>query len=214
MRQRGADRSGTPLVVQRVRQGHADLRHAVPFEQCMAGDLAPALEDGHRQRGRSRHHEAKPPAPLTSGPSHRTWRRVPGLDQPVVDRRDRGEHGHVTRREPGPDGFSVEARKHLARRAAPQRRRQDVDDAVDVMQRQDQQRPVIGLPLPGLDQRRDLGAQIGVRQHDALRPSCRAAGVEHQRAPARRRMDFAFGIRGGLQELGRRRGRDAARVRH
>ena len=56
---------GPPLAVQRVRQRHADLGHAVALEQRVAADLAPALEHLHRQRRRARHHQpqarARPP---------------------------------------------------------------------------------------------------------------------------------------------------------
>ena len=57
VRQRLPDEPGPPLAVQRVRQRHADLGHAVALEQRVAGDLAPALE--HRA-------PAAPPTPTSS----------------------------------------------------------------------------------------------------------------------------------------------------
>src|SRR5262245_87488 len=47
-RQGRPDESWTTVTVERVRQGHPDLRHAVALEQRVTGDLAPPFEDLHR----------------------------------------------------------------------------------------------------------------------------------------------------------------------
>src|ERR1039457_4739697 len=68
------------LAPQRVRQRHANLRHAVALQQGMAGDFLPALQRAHRQRCRARHHQAQLGARLTELGAA-LWRsRVPGGD--------------------------------------------------------------------------------------------------------------------------------------
>ena len=118
------DEARPPLAVERIRQRHADLGHAVALEQRVAGDLAPALERLHRQRGRTRHHQPQPARALGPRALHVGGRRVPRRDQPVVDRRHRGEDGDLARREPVPDDLGVERRQDLARRAHRERRAQ------------------------------------------------------------------------------------------
>ena len=71
------------------------------------------------------------------------------------------------------------------RGARGERAAEHVDDAVHVMQRQHEQRAVVARPLPGRQQRRHLRGVVAVRDHGALRPSRRAAGVEDQRGRAR-----------------------------
>ena len=70
--QRQAHMSRAPFAGERVRQCHADLGHAVAFEQGVAGDLAPPLERRHGKGGRARYHEAG------AGRSRDQRRRTPG----------------------------------------------------------------------------------------------------------------------------------------
>ena len=171
---------------QRVRQRHADLGHPVALEQRVAGDLAPALEHVHRQRRRPRHHQPQPADAVERAALQFGRRRVPGRDRAAVDRRHRREHGDLARRQPrSHTALGVEGRQHLAGGAHRQRRAEPVDDAVHVVQRQHQQQAIRRPPAPGLDQRRNLRADVLVRRHDALRLAGRAAGVDDHR-PARR----------------------------
>ena len=65
--------------------------------------------------------------------------------------------------------------------AGPQRAAYHVDDAMDVVQRQHQEDPVVRGPGPGVDQRRDLGPEVRVGDHDALGLAGGSAGVDHHR---------------------------------
>ena len=141
-RQRLPDEARPPLAGERIRQRHAELGHAVPLEQRVAGDVAPALERLHRKRRGAGHHQSQPARALRSRPLHVGRRGVPRRDQPVVDRRHRGEDGDLARREPTPDDLGIERRQDLARRANRERRAQAVDDAVDVVQRQREQQTI------------------------------------------------------------------------
>ncbi len=60
--------------------------------------------------------------------------------------------------------------------------RHHVDDAVDVMQRQEQRDAVVGLPSPGFDQGLDLCLQIRVRRNNSFRLAGRTTGVQNHRA--------------------------------
>ncbi len=92
------------------------------------------------------------------------------------------------RRSPGAarPAAAIEAAGELADRAVPERARQDVDDAVGVIEREHVERTVVLPPLPRFTEARDLRLQVGVRQHDALRAARGAARVEHQGATVRR----------------------------
>jgi acyl-CoA synthetase (AMP-forming)/AMP-acid ligase II len=61
------DVSGHATAVERVRDAHADLRHAVPLQQHVPADRLPLLQHRHRQRRRAAHHQPQLPA----GRSHR-----------------------------------------------------------------------------------------------------------------------------------------------
>ena len=191
---RRADKSRPPLSVERVRQRHAQLGHAVALQERVAGDLSPAFEWPHRKRGRPRHHQAHAAAAFAARALHRGRRRVPRLNQPVVDGRHGGEDGDVARRQAGPRGFGLELRQDLAARARGERAAEHVDDAVHVMERQDEQR-AIGLgPFPGGDERRDLRRHVPVRRHHPLRFSRRPAGVDDHRPAIGREPDRRPGM--------------------
>ena len=62
------------------------------------------------------------------------------------------------------------------------RRARDVDDAVNVMQRQKRRDAVGRAPFPGQHQALDLRLDVRMRGHDALRFARRTARVENHRA--------------------------------
>ncbi len=72
--------------------------------------------------------------------------------------------------------------EHFANGAGLEGRAQHVDDAVNVMQRQDEQRTIVLRPAPRVDERLHLRIDVGARGHDALGPACRAARVDHHGA--------------------------------
>ena len=101
-----------------------------------------------------------------------------------------------------PDLRRIEAAGDLAGRAVPQRARQDVDDAVRVIERQHVERAIVRLPRPRLAETLDLRGQIAVREDHALGAARGAARVEHQRAAIR----TDGGNRGPFGRPRRRRG--------
>ena len=193
--QRRADRAGTSLAVQRVRQDHARLGHAVALEQRMPGEPAPPLERAQRQRRRSRHHQAKAPCAVRPRQLLRRGRGVPRGDETMVEGRHGAEHRHVAGREPVPGVGRVELREHLAAGAGGERGAENVDDAVHVVQRQHEQRAIGGRPLPGVDERGDLRRHLPVRRHHSLRLAGRPAGIDDQRSPLQPRPSGRVGAR-------------------
>ncbi len=141
--------AGPALALERVRQRHPDLGHAVALEQRVAADLAPPFEHVHRQRRRSRHHQPQTPHARRARRLQRR-RGVPRGDELAVDRRHRGEHGDLPGRQPLPHLVGVEGRQDLAGGAHRQRRPEPVDDAVHVVQRQHEEQPIRRPPGPGL----------------------------------------------------------------
>jgi hypothetical protein len=148
----------------------------------VAGEIAPPLERLDRKRRGAGHHQSEAARALRSRPLHVGRRGLPRCDQPVVDRRHRREDGDVARGKTIPDHLRVEGRQDLARRANRERRTQAVDDAVHMMQRQRQEQMIGRAPAPGLDQRRDLGADVLMRGDCAFWPPGRAARVDDHRA--------------------------------
>ncbi len=144
----------------------------------MPGDLAPPLEDGDRQRGRSRHHQAQPTRSRRPALARRAVCHVEGRQQFRVDRR----HGHEERDPAGghplPGARGVEGRQELTAGARPQRAPQHVHDAVHVVERQDVQNAIVHAPAPRASKRGHLRLEVGVRQDDTLRPAGGAAGIK------------------------------------
>ena len=168
----------------------------------MAGEVAPPLERLHRKRRGTGHHQSQAARALRSRPLHVGRRGLPRRDQPVVDRRHRREDGDVARGETTPDHLRVEGRQDLARRANRERRAQAVDDAVHMMQRQRQEQTIGRAPAPGLDERRDLRADVLMRGHRALRPPGRAARVDDHRAAVRAEVRQIVARRAGERGAG------------
>jgi hypothetical protein len=140
--QRRADETWTTRPCHRIGERHSDLGHPVALEQRMPGDLAPALQHLHRQRGRSGHHEPQAPHAIRPSALHIRRGALPCRDQAVIDRRHGGKDRDLTRREPPPDALGVEWVEHLAGGPDGQRTAQAVDDSVNVMQGQDEQQAI------------------------------------------------------------------------
>ena len=166
---------------QRVRQGHAELAHAVALQELVAGHLPPPLQRGDGQRRRSRHHQpglrraGRPPGP------RRGVGRLPRRDEPGVDRRHRHEQRQLTGGEPLPRGDRVEAPGCLTGGAGRPRAEAHRHDPVHVVEGEDQQDAILRGPRPGGEQRVDLRRQAAVGVDDALGPARRAARVDDHR---------------------------------
>ena len=90
----------------------------------------------------------------------------------------------------------------------PQGAGDDVDDAVNMMQRQNFQDPIISGPSPGLDQAGDLGGDVVMGRHHPLGLAGGAAGIEDHGPPRRRHRRQR--TRGMVQGLGARAESQAA----
>ena len=149
----------------------------------MAGDLPPPFEGPDGQRGRSRHHQAQSSCAGRARLLERRRGGVVGLEEPRVDRRHGREYGHVAGGQAIPDGLGVELRQDLAAAASRQRAADQIDQAVDVMERQRDQRAVLCCPLPGIDQCPNLRRDLRVGRDDPFRLPGRPTRVEDHRAP-------------------------------
>src|SRR5205807_988738 len=119
-----------------------------PVRNQPSRNAAP-VASGRRQYSRN---TVSPRTSISPGVPAGTGR--PGGDRLAVDGGHRQEEGEVAAPDPGPAPLRVELRKHLAAGAGPQRAGEDVDDPVHVVQRQDQQDPVVRPPLPSGDEAR------------------------------------------------------------
>ena len=192
---RQADKPGAALAVERIRQRHAQLGHAVALEQRMPADLAPALERANRQRRRSGHHQAQRSHALGSRTLDLWCRRFPRGDQASIDRRHRREDGDLARRKAIPDDLGIELRQDLARAMHRQRASKAVEDGVDVMHRQHEQRAVVRAEAPRTHQRGDLRTDVRVAGDRTFRPAGRSARVDDHRAPGRCHVRQRAGLR-------------------
>ena len=205
-RQRRADGASATLAVQRIGQRHADLRHSVALQQHVAADFAPAVEHAHRQGRGTGHHQPHRVASVGHRLPALSGRALPCGDELRVDRGHRHEQRQASGGDRVPRGVRVECRQHLARGAGPQRTRQDVDDAVHVIERQDVQNAVLRPPVPRGHQALHLRFEVRVRQHHAFRLPGGAARVQDEGVrpidpapcPAAPEMGSGVIIRGGI----------------
>ena len=183
-RQRLADVARAPLALIGIGDAHADFGHAVALEQHLAGEFAPLFEQLDRAGRRAGNVQ---PHGLEARAGRGGGFRVPLfeiLDQLDVDRGHRHEHIVSSRRDPGGDLRQIEPGEQIHPRPRPQPATEDVDDAVNVMQRQEQRDDVIFGPAPGVDQGGDLGADRPVGAHRSLGLARGAAGEQHHGAAA------------------------------
>ena len=96
--------------MERVGEGHADLRHAVALQKYVAADLLPPLQDADRQGGRATDHEPERSAANRQCGLSLRRSRIPGGDQPAVDGGHRHEEGQLPAGDRLPDGPGVELR--------------------------------------------------------------------------------------------------------
>ena len=108
--QRMPDKSGATLAVQRIRQRHADFAHSITFKQGMPGDVFPSVEHSPGKGRRSAHHQAERAAARATSPTEASARRLPGMNQTVIDRRNRRENRELAGRKAMPHRLSIELR--------------------------------------------------------------------------------------------------------
>ena len=115
----------------------------------------------------------------------------------------------VLRRRRTEDGRLVEAVEHDGGRARGQRAEQPGAQAVHVEEREGKDEAVLGLPLPGVAQRRDAGQERGMGVHRPLGLARGPRRVDDQgvvaRAPAPSRVRARRGTAARTPELGPRR---------
>ena len=198
--ERLADRARATFAAQGIGDGHADLGHAIALEEFLPREGGPLLMHAGGQGRGTRDHQAQALEAVDDRGAFGRRGRLEGLDELHVDRGHGHEERVSVRLHAREDRGLVELRERLDRRARPEGAAGDVDDAVDVMHRQEQRDAVGGLPGPGLDEAFDLRGDVGVGRHDALGFARRAAGVEDHRAAGGRE----------LRQFARRSGRGVA----
>ncbi len=166
----------------RVGERHADLRHPVPLQEGVPGQLLPPLEDGNRQCRRTGHHQPEATRPFLHPGTLLFGATVEMGDQTVVDGGHRHIQGEVTGGETVCHLFGVEGAQDVTACPRPEGAPDDVDDPVDVMEGQREQDPVVRGPVPRLDQRRDLGLDAGMGADHPFRLSGGATGEEDHRS--------------------------------
>ena len=118
------------------------------------------------------------------------------LDQLDIDGRHSHEHAVGVLLHLGRYPRDVEFGKQMDGGARPQSATEDVDDAVKMVQRQEQGNRVLIGPGPGIDERGDLGTDSLVGAHHPLGLVGGATGEHHHGAPLRvHRRQRAGGVR-------------------
>ena len=175
--QRDPDRAGPSLTVERVRDEHHRLGHAVPLED----DLAQALPHLRVQFGVERRRTA-------DAQSERPQPRPFGMiDEPPVHRRDPEEHRRLVIARGTDHVAGVEPREHHGRRTGDHRAVHAHAQAVHVEQGQREHQAVGVGPSPRDPQGLHARQEVPMGQHRPLGTSGRARRVADQRR--RRRVD-------------------------
>ncbi len=102
-------------------------------------------------------------------------------EHPAIDGGDGHEESDVAHRQALPRCDRIVAPEHLADPAHLEGAREDVHDAVHVVEGEDEQDVVVARPAPGLHERGHLCLEVAVGNHDALWRPGRARRVQHQR---------------------------------
>ena len=163
----------------RVRDGEADLGHAVALEQHVPGELPPLREQPLWEPRRAAHHQpqrgARLPHALWSGSfiAQDAWGEEAQLLVDGGDCHEEREPGQRGREEAGPYARRGVA-EELAGGVGVQGGADDGHEALDVVQGEHGEDAVAGAPLPRLVQRQELRGQVAVRAHD---PFGRAGGA-------------------------------------
>ena len=136
--QRLSDTSGPAFAPVGVGQCHTNLSHAVTFQQYLAGQALPALKYLHRAGGRARDIEAHVRKATGNGAAVSSVHVDQIVDELYVDGGHRHKHSEDAPCYLVTKTLQVQLGHQVNRGARPQGTTEHVDDAVDVVQGQEQ----------------------------------------------------------------------------